>query len=131
MIREKPSVSLCHPAMIIESHQQKPASRLSPDQRFGVDRELLSRRGLPPFLPIALSCSLVSFLARALPPMRANSVTVRAFFTSPLYHVGNLQARLSTNAASPLSFQVDLAFAKAKIRYGLQPSAVQHSACFG
>jgi len=62
-------------------------------------------RGLPPFLPaseaICFRRSGESFWARALPPMRANSVTVSGFFMPAIYHAAGMQAADARTAAAP------------------------------
>jgi hypothetical protein len=69
------------------------------DERLGLTGDFRSAgfRGRPPFLPaseaICRRRSAESFWARALPPMRANSVTVSGFFFMPaIYHAAGMQA---------------------------------------
>lgn len=63
----------------------KTCKQVIPIYGFGVVWLVLSSMrgffGRPPNLPIALNCSALSFFARALPPIRANSVTL-SFFIS-------------------------------------------------
>src|SRR5438067_732944 len=85
--------------------KQKPASRFSTVYGFGVDFGFLSTRGRPPMRPISLSRCLDNFLARALPPMRANPAMAR-FFISSMYHEVSTQAHLAQKSARPISLIV-------------------------
>ena len=75
------------------------------------DSRRLALRGRPPFLPaseaICFRRSAESFCARALPPMRANSVTVSGFFFMPaIYHAAGMQAADIRIAARAFSLKV-------------------------
>ena len=93
----------CYTAFFLCGHcltSWKACKQVIPICRFGVDYVALSSvalRGRPPFLPaseaICRRRSAESFWARALPPMRANSVTVSGFFFMPaIYHAAGMQA---------------------------------------
>ena len=96
----------------------KACKQVIPICGFGVDYVVLSSvafRGRPPFLPaseaICRRRSGESFSARALPPMRANSVTVSGFFFMPaIYHAAGMQAADIRSAARAFSLIVASCF---------------------
>src|ERR1700730_7721311 len=87
------SVPLCgtgHPSTRdIVSCTRHLASKVIPNYWLGVVLRRLSRAAFAAseaLLAISRLRSGVSFLARALPPMRANSATVKGFFIPTVYH---------------------------------------------